>query len=212
VRALVFDYDGLIIDSESPAYEAWCRIYAEHGSELTAQEWIRVIGKPDEGSGSWERELERRVGKELPWPAIHERRLKHHQDLMLSKAALPGVERLMRSARQAGWKVGIASASSAAWIEGGLKRMGLLELVQTIRSKDRVTQRKPHPEAYLLALQDLGADAAQSFAFEDSNPGVAAAKAAGLRVIAVPNSLTRLHDLSAADQILDSLELFNLPL
>jgi HAD superfamily hydrolase (TIGR01509 family) len=121
------------------------------------------------------------------------------------------VEALMRSARQAGWKVGVASSSSAAWVEGGLKRMGLMDFVQTVRSKDRVTRTKPHPEPYLLALRDLGAEAALSIAFEDSSPGVASAKAAGLHVVAVPNSLTKLHDLSAADRILESLEEFKLP-
>lgn len=209
MRALVFDFDGLIIDTESPEFESWQKVYAAHGQELVAQDWVHCIG----GIGAMDpsAELEKLLGRSLDWPPIHDGRLKHHQALMAEKKALPGVEALMRLARESGWKVGVASSSTSAWVEGGLERLGLARYVQTVRSRDRVQNFKPHPEPYLLALEDLGAEAAKSFAFEDSRTGVSAAKAAGLTVIAVPNALTKLHDLSHADMILDSLEHFSLP-
>jgi HAD superfamily hydrolase (TIGR01509 family) len=209
LKALIFDYDGLIIDSESPEFESWQRVYAQHGQELEVKAWVHFIG----GTAVMDpkQDLERRVGRTLDWKPIQERRLKHHHELMAGRGLLPGVEDLMRSAREKGWKVGVASSSSSSWVEGGLERLGLLRHVQTVRTRDRVQNLKPHPEPYLAALADLGAEAAGSFAFEDSQIGVASAKAAGLMVVAVPNELTRLHDLSAADMILESLERFSLP-
>jgi HAD superfamily hydrolase (TIGR01509 family) len=209
MRALVFDYDGLIIDTESPEFESWQKVYEDHGQRLEIQSWVHVIG----GAAPMDpgKELEKLLGRELPWQSIQDGRVRHHQQLIQGKTALPGVESLMKAARQQGWKVGVASSSGSAWVEGGLQRLGLMGYVQTIRTRDRVTNLKPHPEPYLSALADLGAEAGQSFAFEDSRTGVSSAKAAGLTVVAVPNSLTRLHDLSHADMVLNSLEEFSLP-
>lgn len=209
MKALIFDYDGLIIDTESPEFESWQKVYGDHGQSLPVQDWVHYIG----GAATMDpgKELERLLGRELHWESIHAGRVKHHQTLMADKTLLPGVENLMKLAREAGWKIGVASSSSSGWVEGGLERLGLRPYVQTVRTRDRVQNLKPHPEPYLMALADLGAEASQSFAFEDSHTGVSAAKAAGLTVVAVPNQLTRLHDLSHADMILESLELFTLP-
>lgn len=209
MRALIFDYDGLIIDTETPEFECWQRVYAEHGHDLNVDTWVHVIGTVDTMDPA--AQLDKLVGRALDWPLIHERRMRHHKELIQAKGLLPGVKSLMARARAAGWKVGVASSSSSAWVEGGLERLGLMPYVQTVRTRDRVKNLKPHPEPYLSALADLGAEAAQSYAFEDSRPGVTAAKAAGLTVVAVPNALTRLHDLSHADALLKSLEDFSLP-
>lgn len=208
MKALIFDYDGLIVDTETPEYECWRRIYEEHGQELGPEHWAHVVGGP--AGGNMDKELERRLGRVLDWERLHARRIVHHQELMRSQGLLPGVKDLMALARTRGWAVGVASSSSSAWVEGGLERFGLMAYVQAVRTRDRVSQLKPHPELYLKVLEDLKALSAGSFAFEDSFSGVAAAKAAGLTVVAVPNQLTRLHDLSAADMILESLEHFHL--
>jgi len=210
VKALIFDYDGLIIDTESPEFESWQKVFGDHGQRLEVAAWVHYIG----GASTMDpgKELEKLVGRELEWEPIRAARVKHHQALMADKAVLPGVENLMARAREAGWKIGVASSSSSAWVEGGLQRLGLSRFVQTVRTRDRVQNLKPHPEPYLAALADLGADASRSFGFEDSSTGVTAAKAAGLTVVAVPNQLTRLHDLSHADMILESLEQFSLPM
>jgi HAD superfamily hydrolase (TIGR01509 family) len=209
VRSLIFDYDGLIIDSESAEYECWRMVYEEHGIQLRPEDWVWVIGGV--AHADFSRELEAKLGRSLDWESIHPRRIAKHQEVMAGKAALPGVEALMEDARRRGWKIGVASSSSSGWVEGGLKRLGLDRYVQTVRSRERVKNHKPHPEPYLMALEDLGARAGLSYAFEDSQTGVKAAKAAGLTVVAVPNALTRLHDLSEADQVLESLEHFQLP-
>jgi HAD superfamily hydrolase (TIGR01509 family) len=209
MRALIFDYDGLIIDTESPEYESWRRIWADHGQELKPEHWVHVIGGPI--AADFAAQLEERLGRTLDWGPLLQARAKHHQELMAGQGLLPGVEALMRRAREKGWGVGVASSSSSSWVEGGLERLGLARHVQTVRTRDRVKNLKPHPEPYLAALADLGAEAGHSFGFEDSQTGVKSAKAARLTVVAVPNALTRLHDLSEADMILESLELFSLP-
>lgn len=209
MRALVFDFDGLVVDTESPEFESWQQIFTAHGQLLDIQSWAHIVGSLTVMDPR--QELEGRLGRRLDWESLDQVRRTHYQELSAATKALPGVEALMRQGEAQGWKIGVASSSTVAWVEGGLKRLGLLPYVKTIRGRDRVTHLKPHPEPYLKALEDLGASAAESFAFEDSQIGVAAAKAAGLHVVAVPNALTRYHDLSAADEILESLEAFALP-
>ncbi|MES2202075.1 MAG: HAD-IA family hydrolase [candidate division FCPU426 bacterium] len=209
MKALVFDFDGLIIDSETPEYECWRQVWQQHGQTLSVENWVRCVGGSD--GIRFDLELERLLGRSLDWEQIHPERIRHHESLMAGQALLPGVEDLMARASEQGWKVGVASSSSTKWVQGGLERLGLMRYVQALRTRDMVEQRKPHPEPYIKVLADLGANAALSFAFEDSEPGVLSAKAAGLTVVAVPNQLTRLQNLSAAHMILASLEDFQLP-
>lgn len=209
MKALVFDFDGLILDTESPEFECWQKVYADHGQSLEIKDWVHVIGGADVMDPA--AELEKLAGKKLDWESIHSKRIAHHRQMIAEKSTLPGVEPLMKLARERGWKVGVASSSSSTWVEGGLSRLGLMQYVQTVRTRDRVQNLKPHPEPYLKALEDLGAKPERSFAFEDSHTGVKAAKAAGMTVVAVPNQLTKYHDLSHADMVLESLEYFSLP-
>ncbi len=207
--ALVFDYDGTLIDTESIEFEVWQRVYEQHGQELRLEDWLHVVG----GSSTQDlrQPLERRVGRSLDWEAIDRRRLEHYHGLFEAQDLLPGVRRLFREAAERGWPIGVASNSSRAWVEKGLKRFGLLGQVGSLRCRDTASRPKPDPAPYVEAVADLGGRVELSFAFEDSKPGVASAKAAGLTVIAIPNSLTRHHDLSAAHRILASLEHFELP-
>ena len=119
---------------------------------------------------------------------------------------LPGVAELIEQGLRLGYRLGVASNSTADWVAPNLERLGLRKFFAAVRTVDQVARPKPHPDVYLGALADLGvAQAAGSYAFEDSRPGAQAAKAAGLRVIAVPNPLTRHQDLSMADEVRASL-------
>jgi HAD superfamily hydrolase (TIGR01509 family) len=208
-RALIFDFDGLILDTEWPEYQAWKKVFESFGLELPIQDWMHVVGGPN--MVDFRRKLEERLGQALDWATVDAQRLAHHKILMAEEEILPGVRELMLEASAKGWALGVASSSTHDWVFGNLRRLGLDAWVEAIRTKSNVKQLKPHPEPYLLACQDLGADPRQSYAFEDSATGVAAARAAGMTVIAVPNRITQHHDLSSAHRVLKSLEDFKLP-
>ena len=209
MKALVFDYDGLIVDSELPEFLCWQRVFEAHGQPLTLQDWLPVVG----GAVivDLRKELEGRLGRPLDWGRVDPDRIAHYHSIFDQQAVLPGVRELMEAGRGAGWAIGVASNSTADWVRPGLERFGLSRHIGAIRTRDTARRPKPHPDPYLEVLAELGAEAGQSFAFEDSATGVAAAKAAGLTVVAVPNTLTRHQDLGGADQLLDSLEQFRLP-
>jgi len=207
--ALVFDFDGLIVDTETPEYLAWREVFAVHGAELTERDWSGAVGYV--GNLDPRRLFEERTGIEPDWAIIDSARSARHLALVAAQPALPGVERLMRAGRAAGWRIGIASNSTPEWVRAGLERVGLGGYVEVIRGRGTVSRLKPDPDLYLAVLADLGARAARSYAFEDSEPGVLAARAAGLRVIAVPHALTSHQNHARADRILSSLEAFQLP-
>ena len=202
--AVVFDFDGLIFDSETPIYRASAKALALLGHDLTIEGWATVVGHRD--AAGWTA-LQAAVGAELDrvaYDAAYDEQDRSWRD---TQPALPGVVALLDELGSAGVPIGIASSSPAAWIEGHLVRLGLRQHFATIASEDRVGGRaKPAPDTYLLACADLGANPARSVALEDSSPGVTAACAAGLNVVAVPNDITRHTDVSAAHRIVSSLE------
>ena len=208
-RALIFDFDGLILDTEWPEYQAWKKVFEGFGLTLEIQDWMHVVGGP--GMEDFRLKLQDRLGAKLDWSKVDAERIAHHQILMAEEEILPGVRELMVEGSSKGWAVGVASSSTKGWVYGNLRRIGLDAWIETLRTRDNVPRMKPHPDPYLLACEDLGADPKLSFAFEDSATGVAAAKAAGMTVVAVPNRITIHHDLSAAHQVLKSLDKFKLP-
>ena len=202
--AVVFDFDGLIFDSETPIYRASAKALAVLGHDLSMEAWATVVGHGD--AAGWTA-LQIAVGAELDRVAYDEAYDAQDRSWRDTQPALPGVEALLEALGSAGVPIGIASSSPAAWIEGHLGRLGLRQHFATIASEDRVGGRaKPAPDTYLLACADLDVSPARSVALEDSLPGVAAARAAGLTVIAVPNDITRHSDVSGAHRIVSSLE------
>jgi HAD superfamily hydrolase (TIGR01509 family) len=209
MRALVFDYDGLIVDSETPEYECWKKVFEDHGQRLPVSDWVHVVG----GAVivDMRQELEGRLGRPVDWAVVDAARIAHYHSIFSRQGLLPGVQALFDEGRRKGWRIGVASNSSLGWVKPGLERFGLLGHVGAIRARDTAARPKPHPDPYLEVLAELGAVPSLSYAFEDSATGIAAAKAAGMTAVCVPNALTVHHDLSAADLRLDSLERFTLP-
>jgi HAD superfamily hydrolase (TIGR01509 family) len=136
---------------------------------------------------------------------VRERRRKRYHELVFNQAVLPGVEECIREAKARGMKIGLASASSGDWAPMHLERLGLHVHFDTIKTAADVERVKPDPELYLAALDALGLDASEAIALEDSPNGIAAAKAAGLFCVAIPNLMTHDLDVSAADLRLASL-------
>jgi HAD superfamily hydrolase (TIGR01509 family) len=198
LKAVVFDFDGLILETEGAVYRSWAEIYAEHGHEVSLDFWKTTIGSSID---AWDphADLEARLGRNLDRAALRTRRRARQMELLAEQDLLPGVLELREGARAAGLKVGIASNSSLEWITGHLEPRGLLEGWDCIRTRADVARPKPAPDLYLNVVKCLDVEAEAAVAIEDSPHGVAAAKAAGLLCVAVPGPLTLGLDLGAAD-------------
>ena len=203
MRLVVFDFDGLILDTEAPVYDVWQGIYAEHGHTLDFARWAECIGTADAFDPCGH--LGTLLGREVDSDAL----IRHHRTrtdaLIAAQPVLPGVRQYLEEARRLGVRLGVASSSSRRWVEGHLTRLGLREHFEVVRCADDVARVKPDPALYLAVLEATGVPAHQAVALEDSPNGVRAAKRAGLACIAVPNPLTARLDLAEADFTLASL-------
>jgi HAD superfamily hydrolase (TIGR01509 family) len=203
IRALIFDFDGVILDTEGPIYQSWQEVYAANGVALPFEQWVKTVGSSNEAFHP-QRYLEERLGRLLPQEVI-DRRVERRVELVLEQPLLPGVAALIDAARAAGMAIGVASSSSRDWVSSHLERLGIRDSFVCLRSRDDVEHVKPEPDLYLAALECLGVAATEAVAIEDSPNGISAAKRAGLRCVAVPNPLTASLDLSGADVLLESL-------
>jgi HAD superfamily hydrolase (TIGR01509 family) len=209
IRALVFDFDGLILDTEEPVYRSWLEVYEAHGEELPFERWVQIVGSSTIGFHP-QHHLEERLGRPLSKEVL-ERRVGRRTELVLAEKLLPGVVERIDEAKGLGLKVGVASSSNTDWVKGHLARLGILERFDCLRCRDDVAKVKPEPDLYIAVLECLGVPASEAIAIEDSPNGVAAAKRAGMRCIAIPNSITAQLDLSGADAVLESLAGITLP-
>jgi HAD superfamily hydrolase (TIGR01509 family) len=203
VRALVFDFDGLILDTEVPVFIAWSETYERHGERLSPEFWASIIGY---GLDHFDplADLERRVGRSLDRDEVQTARRRRQMELTLALDILPGVREWRQEAAERGVRLGVASSSGRSWVLGHLERLGL-DGWDCVRCGDDVERTKPAPDLYLATLECLGVAPAEAIAVEDSGVGVQAAKAAGLFCVAVPSSLTSSHDFRRADLVLRSL-------
>jgi len=202
-RALILDFDGLILDTETAVFRSWERVYEESGIELPMDLWFGAIGSDDSSYDPLAYLLERRPGLEIG--ALHERRRAHRNEVLAGLAPLPGVVERLDEARERGLRLAVASSSEREWVEGHLGRLGLLDRFHALRCKEDVPRVKPDPALFRDAALALGVDASLAVAFEDSPHGVAAARGAGLRCVAVPGPMTASLDFARAHLRLASL-------
>jgi len=197
IRALVFDFDGLILETEMPAFESWAEMYRAHGQDLTRELWADYIG----GESGWfepAAHLESLVKVPFDRAAVQARRDARKTELVAALETMAGVREWILDARAAGLKLAVASSSGRAWVTGHLARLGL-EGWDAVVCREDVARAKPAPDLYVRACELVGVAPQEAIAIEDSPNGIAAAKAAGLRAVVVPNELTRELDLTRAD-------------
>jgi HAD superfamily hydrolase (TIGR01509 family) len=211
IRGLLFDFDGLLVDTETPSRLVWEELYREHGHELPQDRWatlIGTIGAPFDPLGH----LEELVGRRLDEQALTRRRRAREYELTDLEVLRPGVEEYFAEAERLGLRTAVVSSSDDDWIARHLGRLGRLEGLDAIVAANGDTARaKPRPDLYLDALVRLDLEPGEAIAFEDSPNGVTAAKAAGLFCIAVPNPITATLALDHADLVLESLADLTLP-
>jgi len=202
LQSLIFDFDGLIVDTEKPGFDSWNELYSDFGQKLTLLDWTKAtgyVGGFDPGL-----HLEALLGRKLDWENLASRREARNWELTLKQAVLPGIRELMVATANAGIRVGVASNSGFGWVSDGLERLGLRGFVGAIVTRDMVLNPKPAPDVYLKTAETLQVSPAYSVALEDSEPGCRAAKAAGMRAVAIPNQFSERQDLSVADLVVPS--------
>ena len=202
MQGLIFDFDGLIVDTELAAFQTWQEVYHEHSCVLPLSTYAQCIGSP--GAFDTHAHLESQLGRSLDRTAIKTHRRQRYVEMTQGQDVLPGVREYLDEAKQYGLKLAVASSSAREWVAGHLARFGLDVYFDALRCSDDAKRVKPDPELYQLALTALGLSADQAVAFEDSPHGVTAAKRAGLVCVAVPNAVTCQLPLDHADLRLTS--------
>lgn len=205
IEALVFDFDGLILDTEGPIFQTWQELYQEYGCQLTLADWENCLGSA-EGTNMFYDNLEEQLGQPVDMETIAPRLQTRELEMIEAQPVLPGVSEYIQRAGQLGLKLGVASSSTCKWVTGHLEKRGLRESFQCVLGSDDVKATKPDPDLYLSVVECLQVSADKTIAFEDSPHGVTAAKRAGLYCVAVPNPLTRQLRLDHADLLLESLD------
>lgn len=204
IRALIFDFDGTIIDSETPVYEGWQQTYAEFGHELPLSRYVEIIGTAAHTFDP-HGHLEGLIGRTLDRDQLTAERQAKHRAVIYSNDTLPGVRTWIEQAAARFMPLAIASSSQEWWIESNLARLKLRDRFQIVRTREMVAAAKPAPDLFLAALHGLGIQAHEAIVIEDSAHGVTAAKAAGVFTVAVPNPVTAGLDFSRADLVARSL-------
>lgn len=204
-RAVVFDMDGLLLDTEVLWHRAEVELFRRHGGEFTWDDKLAVIGTSFDNTARYFAE---RLGRPLEAgrALVDEMIGLMHQLVQREVDARPGAVELVARLREQhpGVRLGLASNSPRFLVDDALGTAGLAGAFDAIVTSDDVEHSKPAPDIYLLACERLGVRPAEALALEDSPSGVAAAKAAGLTCIAVPQFAET--DVSAADRVVDSLE------
>ncbi|MDE0596991.1 MAG: HAD-IA family hydrolase [Roseibacillus sp.] len=202
-RALLFDFDGLIVDTEWPIYNAWRQTFRDHGHSLPLEIFTQCIGT-DFDTWSPKTHLEELTGDHIDWHLLDNARQARIETELVGATAMEGIPKAVKAAKAAGLKVAVVSSSSHRWVDGWLKKIGLFEQFDTTVCRDDAERIKPAPDLYLVAARQLALEPATCLVIEDSVNGIKAAKSAGMPSVAIPNRVTAGCDFSLADRVLKS--------
>ncbi|MDQ8738335.1 HAD family hydrolase [Paenibacillus sp. LHD-38] len=199
IKAIIFDFDGTIIDTETAWYHAFRDAYLEHGVELTLEQYSGCIGTSLHNFNPYEylmTDLKLPIDKDAFRESVH----LQHTSLMQSEQVRSGILDYLNDAQDLGMRIGLASSSPRAWIDKYLEQLEIAHYFETIRTADDVAKVKPDPELYMQTLAALGVEASEAVAIEDSPNGARAALAAGMSCIIVPNTITKSLDFDKSDR------------
>jgi len=188
IKALILDFDGLILDTETPAYQSWRKIYQRFGADLPMQEWAVCVGRGmvfDPHA-----QLEKLIGRSVDREALRIERQAEVRAEIESQPLLPGVQTVFDQARRLTLKLGVASSSPRSWVEGHLQRLHLLARLDVLKCAEDVKCTKPDPELFRVTLAALGITPSEAIVFEDSPNGVLAANRAGIYCVVITNPIT----------------------
>ena len=202
IDALVFDFDGLLVDTETASLRVWQYLWRRYGLELD----VATFFAPHGGDVIAERyaRLAEAVGPTFDQDDAHNARLTYRQEVHATLELAAGIARWLDEARDLGIRLAVASSSPRDWVVDHLTRVGYLDRFELLACGDEAGTYKPDPGVYLLALERLGVPAERALAFEDTVHGVAAANAAGLRCVAIPHPNADPAAFTAAERVLTS--------
>lgn len=214
MKGIIFDCDGTLVDSEEHHYQAWKRAFEKHGVEISPELYIEFAGLGDQYVLNRSLEL---IGSDFRQQLFSDKNL-HYRKLQEEGVAPIGatlefLHTLFAERESHGLKLAVASGARREDILKNLSLLGVDHYFDIILSgaddlpeyEDPEGTNKPKPYVYLKAAKELGVLPHECIAIEDSQPGVAAAVSAGCFTIAIPNLLTRCHDLTLADLTIESL-------
>lgn len=198
LKALIFDFDGLILDTETPEVLVWQSIYREHGFELPVHEWEKTIGGYGISTFDAADHLAHLTQGRLDAVSSRLRYRKEADALIHASPVMPGILEMIHEAKAQGLRVAIGSSSPHSWVDTHAQRLGIFHLFDHVICQDDVPpgRTKPHPDIYLKALEKLRVRNTEAVVFEDSPNGVLASKRAGVFVVAIPNQLTSTMNVS----------------
>ena len=204
VKALIFDFDGLIVDTETSIYVAWRELYASQGQTLSLEDYVRCVGSTFAEYNPMT-VLEERCEHTIEWEPLLSTKDARIRELHEGLGPLEGVERLLQHADELNVPCAVASSSEDTWVLPWLQRLDLHDAFVCIRTRSANLPAKPAPDLFLSAAGGLEVDPREALVFEDSANGLRAARAAGIPCWIVPNQVTSLSDFTGAHRVLDSL-------
>lgn len=204
IKGIIFDFDGLIIDTETPDVTVWKEFYQPYRLEFPMEEYSKQIGQVFDDTFPIEY-LIRTLGLRLDGAALYEQFKALRLSLIEEQPLRAGVLDYLQQAKARGLAIGLASSSKASWVNHHIARENIQHYFQCIRTLEDVSHPKPDPELYVRTLECLGLQPHEAIAFEDSFNGIRAAKSAGMNAVAVPNPVTKIFDFSQADLVLNEL-------
>lgn len=205
IKGLIFDFDGLILDTETPLYDAWKEIYNRYGFDLDLSLWSKTLGS-SENEFNPGKFLEGKLNRAVDENTLRSTVRVNTDRAILEEQPLPGIPSTLVQARQMGLKLAVASSSTRSWVAGHLKRLDLYQFFQTIVCSEDVPYVKPAPDLFQSALFGLGLNPQEAIVFEDSPNGITAARRAGIFSVCIPNGISSQYDVSHADLILPQID------
>jgi len=204
IRSVLFDFDGIIVDTEWAIYSAWRRTFEAHGHPLPLEIYTRCIGS-DFATWSPKTHLEELTGNSFDWHDLDTRRQQEIVSELENSTPMIGVSEMLDVLSACATPCAVVSSSSHHWVDGWLEKLGLIQHFETIVCRGDAPRIKPAPDLYLEAAKRLKLEAAACLVIEDSLNGILSAKAAGMTAWAVPNRVTAGLDFSPADRVFRSL-------
>ncbi len=197
IKGLIFDFDGVLVDTEWAIYQSWVRLYEREGEQISIETYAPCLGA---GYSHWDpaAHLESLTGKRYDWEKETPARQAQIEADLAQMGLMPGALELLDWCAEQGIGLTVASSSSRRWVQGWLERLNIFDrFVGTFCRTDGYAV-KPNPALFLAAQACLGLPAGECLIIEDSENGTISAQNAGIPCVAIPNRMTAGCNLSRA--------------